>query len=51
MPLQKAPSSQSAKQRGIQVNQQIMKKCTDLLTQVKDVMRHPDLMLAINQAD
>ena len=28
-----------------------MKKCVDLLNQVKDVMRHPDLMQAIIQAD
>ena len=28
-----------------------MKKCVDLLNQIKDVMRPPDLMLAINQAD
>lgn len=28
-----------------------MKKCTDLLKQVKDVCRHPDLMLAVQKAD
>ena len=28
-----------------------MKKCVDLLGAVKDVMRHPDLMIAINKAD
>lgn len=28
-----------------------MKKCQDLLKQVKDVCRHPDLMVAVNQAD
>ena len=28
-----------------------MKKCIDLLSAVKDVMRHPDLMIAINKAD
>ena len=28
-----------------------MKKCVDLLSAVKDVMRHPDLMIAINKAD
>ena len=29
----------------------MMKKCIDLLGSVKDVMRHPDLMYAINKAD
>ena len=28
-----------------------MKKCVDLLNQIKDVMRQPDLIFAINQAD
>ena len=47
----KGGSSQSAKQRGIQVNSAIMKKCTDLLKSVRDVCRHPDLMVAVQQAD
>lgn len=28
-----------------------MKKCTDLLRSVREVCRHPELMLAVQQAD
>jgi len=38
---------QAAKSRGIQVNNAIMKKCTDLIKAVKDVCLHPDLMIAV----
>lgn len=40
----------SAKQRGIQVNNQVMKKCLELLKSIKDVCRHPDLMQQITEA-
>lgn len=40
----------SAKQRGIQVNNQVMKKCLELLKQIKEVCRHPELMRHVTEA-
>ena len=48
--LAKSASLASAKQRGIQVNNQVMKKCCDMLKAIKDVCRHPDLMQAVTEA-